>query len=60
MKPHPMTPQEKQAAYDRWYLSEVQKGLDDIEAGRVITNDEAEREMDAHMKNLLDKYGKAA
>jgi predicted transcriptional regulator len=55
-----MTKAEKQAAYDAWYLAEVQKGLDDIEAGRVISHEEAEKEMDAHMEELFKKYGKAA
>jgi predicted transcriptional regulator len=47
-----MTKAEKQAAYDAWYLAEVQKGLDDIEAGRVISHEEAEREMGTHMEKL--------
>jgi len=55
-----MTKAEKQAAYDDWYLSEVQKGLDDIAAGRVISHEEAEKEMDAHMEKLIKKHGKAA
>lgn len=55
-----MTKAEKQAAYDAWYLAEIDKGLTDIEAGRVIPHAEAEKEMDAHMKMLFEKYGKAA
>ena len=55
-----MTKAEKQAAYDAWYLAEVQKGLDDIEAGRVISHEEAEKEMEAHMKKLFEQHGKAA
>ena len=55
-----MTKAEKQAAYDQWYLAEVQKGLDDIEAGNVISHEQAEKEMDEHMEKLFEKYGKAA
>lgn len=55
-----MTKAEKKAAYDEWYLAEVQKGLDDIEAGNVISQEQAEKEMDEHMENLFKKYGKAA
>ena len=55
-----MTKAEKQAAYDAWYLAEIDKGLADIETGRVIPHAEAEKEMDAHMKMLFEKHGKAA
>lgn len=56
----PMTKQEKQAAYDAWYIAEVDKGIADCDAGRVLTHEEAEREMDAHMEKLFKKYAKAA
>lgn len=55
-----MTRQQKQESYDRWFIAEVDKGLADIEAGRVISHEEAEKEMDAHMEKLLKKHGKAA
>ena len=45
----PMTKAEKKAAYDAWYLAEIDKGLEDIEAGRVVSNDEAK----AHMAALF-------
>ena len=45
----PMTKAEKKAAYDAWYLAEIDKGLEDIEAGRVVSNDEAK----AHMATLF-------
>lgn len=44
-----MTPQEKQEAYKAWFIAEVDKGLADIEAGGVLTEEEAE----AHMKALF-------
>ena len=45
----PMTKAEKKAAYEAWYLAEIDKGLADIEAGRVISHEEAE----AHMAALF-------
>ena len=56
----PMTKQEKQAAYDAWYIAEVDKGIADLDAGRFLTHEEAEREMDALMDKLFKKYAKAA
>lgn len=54
----PMTKAEKQAAYDAWYLAEVQKGLDDIDAGRVIPDEEADRQIRKHLDNLHRKHAK--
>lgn len=52
------TKTEKQAAYDAWYVAEVNKGLADIEAGRVVSHEEAEREMKKHLAALHRKHGK--
>jgi predicted transcriptional regulator len=35
--------------YDRWFRAEVQKGRDDVAAGRVMSNEEAMRRLDAHI-----------
>ena len=56
----PMTKAEKKAAYDAWYLAEIDKGLEDIEAGRVLTDEQAEAEMRVHMAKLHEKYGQKA
>ena len=56
----PMTKAEKQAAYDAWYLAEVQKGLDDLDAGRVVSHEEAEEQMKRHLANLHRKHGHEA
>ena len=56
----PMTKTEKKAAYDAWYLAEIDKGLADIEAGLVLTDEQAEEEMSVHMASLREKYGKKA
>ena len=56
----PMSKAEKKAAYDAWYLAEIDKGLADIEAGRVLTNEQAEAEMRILMAKLHKKYGPKA
>lgn len=56
----PMTKAEKKAAYEAWYLAEIDKGLEDIEAGRVLTDEEAEEQMRVHMAMLHEKYGQKA
>jgi predicted transcriptional regulator len=48
----PMTKAEKKAAYDAWYLAEIDKGLEDIEAGRVVSNEEAKAHMSALFAQL--------
>lgn len=53
--PKPLTKADKKAAYEAWYLAEVDKGLEDIEAGRVLTNEEAEAHMAAVFAELEAK-----
>lgn len=50
--PTRMTKTEKQAAYDEWYLSEIDKGLEDIEAGHVVSDEEADRAIKATGENV--------
>ena len=56
----PMTKAEKKAAYEAWYLAEIDKGLEDIEAGRVMSHEETEAEMRIHMAKMHEKYGQQA
>ncbi len=56
----PMTQQEKQEAYNAWFIAEVDKGLADVEAGNVLTDAEARHEMDEFMAKLHDQYGQKA
>ena len=56
----PMTKEEKQAAYDAWFIAEVDKGIADCDAGNVLSEEEAEREMDEFMAKLREKHGKKA
>ncbi len=55
-----MTKAEKQAAYDTWYLAEVQKGLDDIEAGNVITHEQAIQAARAKLDKITRENEKKA
>ncbi|MGZ5208005.1 MAG: hypothetical protein ACXWB0_03215 [Sulfuricurvum sp.] len=51
---------DQQAAYDAWYIAEVEKGLADIENGDVLGDEEAEAEMKIFMEKLHKKHGTAA
>ena len=55
-----MTKAEKKAAYDAWYLAEIDKGLEDIEAGRVIPHEQVKAEMQSVLKKLHEQYGQKA
>ncbi|MDZ4316402.1 MAG: hypothetical protein U0989_16745 [Azonexus sp.] len=55
-----MTQQEKQEAYNAWFIAEVDKGLADIEAGAVLTEEEAEAHMEEFFANLATESRKAA
>jgi predicted transcriptional regulator len=53
-------PIDQQAAYDAWYIAEVEKGLADVESGNVLSDDEAEEEMKIFMEQLHKKHGTTA
>lgn len=57
---NPMTSQEKQAAYDAWFVAQVDEGIADCDADNVLSHEQAEREMDAFMVKLLKKHGQKA
>ncbi len=57
---HPMTQQEKQVAYDAWFVAEVDKGLADIDADNVVTDGEATAEMESFFAELAKEINKAA
>lgn len=50
----------RQAAYEAWKDEQVRLGLEDIEAGRVISDEEAERHTDRLFKLLERKHGHKA
>ena len=57
---YPVTQQEKQAAYDAWFVAEVDKGLADIDVGHVVTDAEATAEMENFFAELVKGNTKAA
>ena len=46
--------------FEQWKDEQIQLGLDDLAAGRVLSHEEFMRQSDAHLKRLARKYGKAA
>lgn len=46
--------------YDAWYDEQVRRGLEDIDAGRVLSHDEVVRRSEAQLKRLERKHAKAA
>ena len=56
----PMTPQEKQAAYDAWFVAEVDKGLADLESGRTLTDAQASVEMERFFAERTQEQKQAA
>lgn len=56
----PMTQQEKQAAYDAWFVAEVDKGLADLDAGHVMTDAKATADMEHFFAELAQENNKAA
>ncbi len=56
----PMTQAEKQLAYDAWYIAEVEKGIAAVEAGQVLSDEQAKHEMNLFMAELHKKYGPKA
>lgn len=46
--------------YDEWYDEQIRLGLEDIEAGRVVSHEEVVRRGDAQLRRLEKKHAKAA
>jgi predicted transcriptional regulator len=40
---------EQRLEHERWFAAEVQKGIDDARAGRLIDHDKAVADIEAHM-----------
>lgn len=63
MKTHtPTKPARKPAAqpYEQWKDEQIQLGLDDLDAGRVLSHEEVMRRSEAHLRRLEKKHAKAA
>lgn len=53
-------PDPRREAYEDWYDEQVRLGLEDIEAGRVMTDAEVELHTDRLFKKLEKKHGRKA
>ncbi len=60
MKKLAKTPEEQRLDYEAWYDEQVRLGLEDVEAGRVVSHEEFLKHMAAHMKRLEKKHGNKA
>ncbi len=47
-------------AYDAWYDEQVRLGLEDIDAGRVVSHEQYRQTMADFMKKLAKKHGRKA
>ena len=56
----PMTQEEKQQAYDAWFIAEVDKGIADDDAGNVLSDEEATAHMEKFFAKLVKESRKAA
>lgn len=57
---HPMTQKEKQAAYDAWFVAEVDKGLAELDVGQVMTEAETTVDMEHFFAELAQENNKTA
>lgn len=54
-----LTQTEKQALYDAWWIAEVDKGLADIAAGRVMSDAQTQAGMEMFFANLTKELNAA-
>jgi predicted transcriptional regulator len=55
-----MTKAEKQATYDAWYIAEVEKGIADCDAGRVLPHEQVIAEARKHIEKTAKKHAQQA
>jgi predicted transcriptional regulator len=61
MNPRPEKTREQQlAAYEAWYDEQVRLGLEDIEAGRMLSHEEVVKKSEALLKRLEKKQARKA
>ena len=46
--------------YEAWYEEQVRLGLDDLDAGRVVSSENAEKHFERTLKQLDRKHGAKA
>ncbi len=54
------TPEEKRLAHEAWYDEQVRLGLEDIEAGRLVSHDEALIHMERTLAELEKQHAHKA
>jgi predicted transcriptional regulator len=57
MKTDQTKPNPELAAYEAWYDEQVRLGLEDIKAGRVVTDEQAQKHWGRLLKKLEKKHG---
>lgn len=61
MNPRPEKTREEQlAAYDAWYDEQIRLGLEDLEAGRVLSHEEVVKKSEEYLKQLEKKHARKA
>jgi predicted transcriptional regulator len=60
VKQHTMSKQEKQAAYDAWFIKEVDKGIADCDAGNVVPHEQVMENAQRLLKKLKKQDAKKA
>ena len=55
-----MSKQEKQSDYDAWFIAEVEKGIEDADAGRLTPHDVVMKRLKAHVEKVAKNAKKAA
>lgn len=53
-------PDPRRDAYDAWYDEQIRLGLEDIDAGRVVSDEEANKHWDKLFLKLEKKHGSKA
>ncbi|MFA5916040.1 MAG: hypothetical protein WC830_21045 [Burkholderiales bacterium] len=59
-KSAPKTVNEAARDYEAWYEEQIRLGLDDLDAGRVVSSEEAEKHFERTLKQLDRKHGTKA
>lgn len=53
-------PNEATKEYEAWYEEQVRLGLDDLDAGRIVASEDAEKHFERTLKQLERKHGTKA
>lgn len=56
----PSSQEEKQALYDAWWIAEVNKGLADLDTGRVLSDADMQADMALFLATLAKEFKTSA